>query len=138
MIGVVFASTSAEGMTSFLLEIFKMFLFSAIAVLALSFIVIYFVTDRLVRPLREMADATQSFSKGDFAVRVPVEGYDEVSKLAMAFNTMASSLAAQDQTSRSFIANVSHELKTPMTTISGFIDGSNPCSTSPRSRRGRW
>ena len=123
VIGVVFASTSAEGMTSFLLEIFKMFLFSAIAVLALSFIVIYFVTDRLVRPLREMADATQSFSKGDFAVRVPVEGYDEVSKLAMAFNTMASSLAAQDQTSRSFIANVSHELKTPMTTISGFIDG---------------
>ena len=56
-------------------------------------------------------------------MRVPVEGYDEVSKLAMAFNTMASSLAAQDQTSRSFIANVSHELKTPMTTISGFIDG---------------
>ncbi|MEG1044241.1 MAG: HAMP domain-containing sensor histidine kinase, partial [Oscillospiraceae bacterium] len=55
--------------------------------------------------------------------RVHVEGYDEIDRLAMAFNNMASSLATLESTRRSFIANVSHELKTPMTTISGFIDG---------------
>lgn len=122
-VGVVFVSTSANNLSVFMTEIFKMFLFSSIAVTALSFIIIYFSTDRLVRPLRDMVSATQSFSKGDFAIRVPVEGYDEVGKLAMAFNNMAGSLAMLESTRRSFIANVSHELKTPMTTIGGFIDG---------------
>jgi signal transduction histidine kinase len=70
-----------------------------------------------------MLDATHSFSRGDFSKRVPVNGYDEVGKLSMAFNNMASTLAVTESTRRSFIANVSHELKTPMTTISGFVDG---------------
>ena len=49
--------------------------------------------------------------------------FDELGKLAMAFNNMASSMTTMESTRRSFIANVSHELKTPMTTIGGFIDG---------------
>ena len=66
---------------------------------------------------------TQSFAKGDFSVRVTVERYDEIGKLAMAFNNMATNLASQETMRRAFVANVSHELKTPMTTIAGFIDG---------------
>ncbi|MEG0898084.1 MAG: HAMP domain-containing sensor histidine kinase [Oscillospiraceae bacterium] len=123
ILGTVFASADASSLTEFLMEIFKMFLLSAIAVLIISFIIIYFTTSRLIRPLREMVTATESFSRGDFTVRVHVEGYDEIDRLAMAFNNMASSLATLESTRRSFIANVSHELKTPMTTISGFIDG---------------
>lgn len=56
-------------------------------------------------------------------MRVPVNERDEIGKLAMAFNNMADSLAQQETVRRSFIANVSHELKTPMTSIAGFIDG---------------
>lgn len=123
VVGFVFASTDASSLTAFLTAILKMFMVSSIAVLIISFVIIYFTTGRLVRPLREMVAATESFSRGDFTVRVHVEGYDEIDKLAMAFNNMASSLATLESTRRSFIANVSHELKTPMTTISGFIDG---------------
>ena len=68
MIGVVFASTSAEGMTSLPPGDFQDVPVQRHCGAGSFFIVIYFVTDRLVRPLREMADATQSFSKGDFAV----------------------------------------------------------------------
>ena len=123
VIGSVFACADASGLTQFLAEISKMFLFSAVAVLAISFVIIYFTTDRLVTPLKEMVKATESFSRGDFTVRVHVEGNDEIDKLAMAFNEMASSLATMESTRRMFIANVSHELKTPMTTIGGFVDG---------------
>ncbi len=122
-VGVLFGSISADAINSFLIEMIQMFLLSAFLVLLVSFIAIYFVTNRLVRPLREMLDATQSFINGDFTIRIPVEGYTEIDRLGMAFNNMASSLGAMESTRRSFVANVSHELKTPMTTIGGFIDG---------------
>lgn len=122
-IGVVFAGASATEMSRFLKDVFRIFLIGAVLVIAVSFVVIYFTTEAMVRPLRAMLKATDSFAKGDFAVRVPVEGDEEIEQLAMAFNNMASSLATLESTRRSFVANVSHELKTPMTTIGGFIDG---------------
>ncbi len=100
-----------------------MYVISAALVMLIAFIIIYFVTSNMVRPLQDMLAATQSFSKGEFSIRVPVEGDDEIAMLAAAFNSMASSLAVMESTRRSFTANVSHELKTPMTTIGGFIDG---------------
>lgn len=120
---VIFVSASASALSVFLAEILKMFIVSALAVLILSFAAVYFITAGLVRPLRKMVAATQSFSKGDFTVRVPVESYDEIGQLAISFNNMASSLATTETVRRSFTANVSHELRTPMTTIGGFIDG---------------
>lgn len=123
VIGAVFASTSAAGLSTFLVDIFQMFIISAAVVMLFSFMVIYFITSNMIRPLQEMLSATKSFSNGDFSLRVPVEGDDEIAMLSAAFNTMASALATMEQTRRSFTANVSHELKTPMTTIGGFIDG---------------
>ncbi|MEG1875619.1 MAG: histidine kinase dimerization/phospho-acceptor domain-containing protein, partial [Angelakisella sp.] len=123
VVGAVFASTSAAALTTFLADIFQMFLISAVVVMLFAFIIVYFITNSMVRPLQEMLAATHSFSQGDFSIRVPVEGDDEIALLSASFNAMASSLATLEQTRRSFTANVSHELKTPMTTIGGFIDG---------------
>ena len=100
-----------------------MFLLSALVMMVVTFAVVYVVTGNLVRPLREMVKATESFAKGDFSARVPINERDEIGKLSMAFNNMAASLAQQESVRRSFVANVSHELKTPMTSIAGFIDG---------------
>ncbi len=122
-LGAVFVSSSARMLLDFLFEMTGMFLISAAAVLLLAFICIYFLTSRMVKPLRNMVAATNAFSKGDFSVRVPVESDDEIGRLSASINNMASSLADLEMSSRSFTANVSHELKTPMTTIGGFIDG---------------
>lgn len=122
-VGIVFASCPADELIIFLTELLKMFTISAVVVLALASVIIYIVTARMVYPLKIMLEATHSFSRGDFSKRVPVSAYDEIGQLSMAFNNMASSLATTESTRRSFVANVSHELKTPMTTISGFVDG---------------
>lgn len=122
-LGYIFVSTSAKSLTSFLSDLMKMFCVSAIAVIMVSFVIIYFVTDKMVSPLRQMAKAAKSFGKGDFSQRVPVNGYDEIAELAMSLNTMAAELTAFESTRSSFVANVSHDLRTPMTTIGGFIDG---------------
>ena len=70
-----------------------------------------------------MAVAARKLANDDFSVRVPVTSNNEIGTLAKAFNEMANSLSISETTRRNFIANVSHELKTPMTTIAGFIDG---------------
>lgn len=120
----VFVSAhTASQQQSFLNEMVKMFLISAAAVLILTSIVVYFVTIQLVKPLRQMADAAKRFGRGEFDTRLEVTSYDEMGQLAMALNNMAQSLSTTESARRSFTANISHELKTPMTTISGFVDG---------------
>ena len=122
-VGVVFASTSVSSVNAFQGEALQMFLVAAAAALGVTFCVVGAFAYRLVQPLRQMSAAARSFGGGDFSVRVPVTSADELGQLAISFNNMANSLSNSEGTRRSFIANVSHELKTPMTTIAGFIDG---------------
>ena len=98
---------------------------SSVWVMLAAVIAAYFITERIVHPLRTMTGAAKKFGKGDFSIRVPVYGRDEVSELAVAFNNMADSLESLEKMRNSFLANISHELRTPMTTIAGFIDGIN-------------
>ena len=72
-----------------------------------------------------MAKAAHDFGLGNLDARVQVDpkSSDEMQDLALAFNNMASSLQQSEYQRQEFVANVSHELKTPMTTISGFVDG---------------
>ncbi len=123
VMAVLFASTEATDVWFFIMDLMDIIFFCALIATAVSSVAIYFVTNSMTKPLREMAAAAKSFSTGDFTVRVPAEGEDEIAQLARSFNHMADSMADLESVRRSFIANVSHELKTPMMTIGGFIDG---------------
>lgn len=122
-IGYIFAATSAQIISALLSDIIKIFLIAAIFALLLSSIVIYILTSILSRPLRQMSAAAKSFGRGDFSTRISYHSSDEVGELALSFNQMADSLSELETMRKNFIANVSHELKTPMTSIGGFIDG---------------
>ncbi len=102
---------------------FGMYTISAIFPLLFMFVAQYSIVYRLTRPLKYMSIAAKSIANGDFSKRVPVISDDEIGELSLLFNRMTDSLSRTEKTGKSFIANVSHELKTPMTTISGFIDG---------------
>lgn len=94
-------------------------------------IAVYFITERIIHPLRNMTSAAKKFAKGDFSTRVTVYGEDEVAELGNAFNNMAESLENLEKMRASFLASISHDLRTPMTTISGFIDGINSGAIPP-------
>ena len=96
---------------------------AALWIMLAALIAIYFITERVISPLRDMSKAAKRMAVGQFHQRVPVRGKDEVAELAMAFNQMSGALENLEQMRNSFVANVSHDLRTPMTTISGFIDG---------------
>lgn len=99
------------------------FIMTLMWIFLVSLLAIYFVSERISRPLKEMSYAAKNFAKGKFNVRVPVRGNDEVAELATAFNNMAGSLEKLEENRSMFLSNISHDLRTPMTTISGFIDG---------------
>ncbi|MDD6062148.1 MAG: HAMP domain-containing sensor histidine kinase [Oscillospiraceae bacterium] len=112
-----------ESLKPYILAILRMFGISALITLAVAFVAVYFMSYELTRPLRQMSEATKRYAEGDFSMRIQVDGRNEMADLAKAFNSMAKDLASLESSRRSFVANVSHELKTPMTTIGGFIDG---------------
>ena len=122
-VAAVFVASSIQSLSAYRMEILRMFLLAAIAAFMVTFCVVWVFSYQLVKPLRQMSAAAKSFGEGDFSTRVPVTSSDEIGELATAFNNMAASLASGESMRRNFIANVSHELKTPMTTIAGFAEG---------------
>ena len=122
IIGSVFA-LSGTGIQSISVIVLRMFVISALFCLVFAFICVYYLTKRMLSPLQQMSRAAKQFASGDFSYRVKIEGSDELSDLGRAFNDMAQALNKLEGSRRSFVSNVSHELKTPMTSIGGFIDG---------------
>ncbi|MDA0351527.1 MAG: HAMP domain-containing sensor histidine kinase [Chloroflexi bacterium] len=82
---------------------------------------------RITTPVRDMTRASQAMARGDLNQRIRGEGDDEIGRLAAAFNQMSTQVARSNSAMRDLIANVSHELKTPLTSIQGFgqamVDG---------------
>lgn len=105
-------------------QVFVLFLFSATIALVLVTIAVYVMTGKIAKPIRNLETATTLYSSGDFSYKVPeINSNDELAHLITKFNAMATSLSQIENSRRSFVANVSHEFKTPMTTIGGFING---------------
>lgn len=119
----IFSTSSTVSVNEMLKLLLRMYAISAIIPLLLMFFAEYILTYRLTKPLKYMSAAAKSIAKGDFSKRVPVMSDDEIGELSVLFNRMSDSLSKNELVRRNFISNVSHELKTPMTTIGGFIDG---------------
>ena len=108
------------------MEFIQIYITAAIGFLIITGVIIYFVVYNTTKPLKEMSEATKRYSKSDFSYRIKTDkksNVREFEELAEAMNLMADSLEKHEATRSNFVANVSHELKTPMTTIGGFIDG---------------
>ncbi len=134
--GFVIVSTPTAATDAILNKISNIFLSTAVVVVLIAVLAVSVFARRESRPLRDMAKVANAFGHGNLDVRAHVEegSSEEMEKLAIAFNNMASSLQKSEYQRQEFVANVSHELKTPMTTISGYVDGILD-GTIPESRR---
>lgn len=134
-IGTVFGAAPISAIRELMLTIIRLYLLSAVIPIILMFFAIYTMTYRMTKPLKLMSEASKAMAKGDFSKRIPVTSDDEIGELAVSFNQMTNSLVQLEGMRKSFVANVSHELKTPMTTIGGFIDGILDGTIEPEKQR---
>ena len=124
-IGIVMVSMPMNNTMTLLEGITDIQVTVSLLVILISVVVMSISAGRQCKPLQEMAHAAKEFGHGNLKVRVRTGGHnsEEVDELAVAFNNMAASLEKAEYQRQEFVANISHELKTPMTTIGGYIDG---------------
>ncbi len=136
VVGEVFAVSNTRSLDAMWTGFVGLFFMTAFVVLMIAFMASSVFTMRQVRPIREMAQATRLYAEGNFDVRMNVDDRDdEIGELAASFNNMAESLQQTERQRREFVANISHELKTPMTTIAGYTDGILDGTIPPENER---
>ena len=136
VVGEVFAVATMTSLDTMWRGFVGLFFMTAFVSLMIAFMSASIAAMRQVKPIREMAQATRLYAAGDFDVRMRDYGRnDAVGELAASFNNMAESLQQTERQRREFIANISHELKTPMTTIAGYTDGILDGTIPPENER---
>jgi two-component system OmpR family sensor kinase len=96
---------------------------SAIIGIAVALVLGFLLTQYLIKPIKALTGGAGHIAKGDLGYRVKVRSEDEIGELTQTFNTMASRLEASEQTRKQLLADIAHELKTPLTVIGGTVDG---------------
>ena len=124
-LGFVFVTNASDTMLGTWTAFLMMAAIVAVGVFCAALLVMLVYSKHMARPLDEMARASRKFARGDFSVRVRQtdDPSSEIGVLIDSFNKMADSLEQSEKRRSEFVGNISHELRTPMTTIAGFADG---------------
>ncbi|MBB6729360.1 sensor histidine kinase [Cohnella zeiphila] len=93
-----------------------------ISTLVFSILIVFFVSSRMTARLRRMKDAARQIATGKFDVRLDERPRDEIGELAGSLNHMSQELGSLDRMRREFLANVSHDLRSPLTSIGGYVE----------------
>ena len=135
IIGAALVSISMAELEDAIAGMYRITLISLFVAVLLGSALIYLSSQAITRPLRQMNEAAGIIAGGVFEKRIPVKAKDEVGQLATQFNIMAESLHNQEKIRRSFIANLSHDIRSPLTSILGFMkaiqDGTVPPERQP-------
>jgi signal transduction histidine kinase len=122
--GTIIVNTSLSDISSALSNAYLIIWIAVILAIIISCIILYYLTQKIIiKPLAKINNVAGKFAKGEVEKRVDIATNDEIGELAQSFNTMADNLEKVEMNRRNFISNVSHEIRSPITSIKGFIGG---------------
>ena len=121
--GYLFVATSMDALHQYVTDLLSIFLVSAVGILLFASAISILFARKISAPIEQIGEAARQLGSGDFTARAPVDGCEELADFATTFNNMAARLQTIDNARGQFMGNIAHELRTPMTSIKGFIDG---------------
>ncbi len=122
IVGGMYFNTKMPFLHDKLREYLFMFIIAGMLAIVIGCVISYIQSKRITKPIKELKRVVLDIAAGDFSRRINANN-DEIGQLASSFNYMADSLERHEKTRKSFISDISHELRTPMTSISGFVGG---------------
>lgn len=121
--GSILLHASLSEIEQNMLRIYKLIAAVIFVTLAAAYGVLYVQTRKIIKPIKEMKEGARIISQGAFRQRISVNASEEIEELAQSFNEMAESIEKTEEKRRKFIADLTHDLRSPMTSIAGFIEG---------------
>jgi signal transduction histidine kinase len=100
----------------------RFFLWGGLVAIAVAFLLTYVLSRRVLAPVKALTSVTREFGKGDFTRRVEVNDKGEMGELARSFNTMADGLERNERLRRNMVADIAHELRTPLSNLRGYLE----------------
>ena len=100
----------------------RFLVWSGLLAAGLAIVLTFFLSRRILAPVESLSRAARALARGDFSSRVAVRSRDEVGELARSFNTMADDLSRTEEIRRNLVADIAHELRTPLSNIRGYLE----------------
>ncbi len=134
-VGAVFIHKRLELFNTGFIPLFQELWLAAMVASLLGLVLTGYTAMRITRPLRELAHAAKCLGQGDMTVKVRVYADDEIGEVSRAFNSMVDELKSIEEQRKGFVANVSHELRSPITSIAGYLQGMLDGTIPPQDQR---
>ncbi|MFC1980030.1 sensor histidine kinase [Chloroflexota bacterium] len=100
----------------------RFLIWGAVLAVAIALVITFFLSRRILAPVKTLTSAARRLGHGDFSQRVQVQDRSEIGELALAFNSMAGDLERDEQLRQNMVADVAHELRTPLSNIRGYLE----------------
>ena len=120
--GAVFLHIAMDDITMTTQGIFRMVFITLILVVVVATLMSFLMSNNIILPVKQMKEAADAITKGDFSQEINITSNDEVGQLAKSFNAMAKELREVDTLQSDFLANISHDFRSPLTSIKGYLE----------------
>ncbi len=135
-IGALIMHSPATKINTILRRTFSIVYLPCLVIIIISFIFIQIISKKVLSPVKKLSSVAQEYSKGNFNVKTEIKSQDEVGQLAVSMEYMADELSKLEQYRRDFISNISHDFRSPLTSIKGYVeaikDGTIPVDKQDR------
>ena len=135
-IGALIMHSPATTIKTILRRTFSIVYLPCLVIIIISFIFIQIISKKVLSPVKKLSSVAQEYSKGNFNVKTEIKSQDEVGQLAVSMEYMADELSKLEQYRRDFISNISHDFRSPLTSIKGYVeaikDGTIPVDKQDR------